>query len=283
MVEINRRDFMKLSAAAAAAAACPALVSAMELELGGKDFHAIRTFHPRQRKPYLCTMCPYFDGGFSFSEEGEILKVEGNQDHIASRGKFCAKGLASFFGAYDPDRILVPLKRIGERGAGQWREISWDEAIAEVAGKVQAAMDVSADSVYLNEGAFKDGGSVRFMDTIGSRSVIRSRFPSISNAAKQAALEQVLGVDFTLPDLEHAKYVLNFGANIMETAAPLAQRLTDGIVNKQAEARNLRCAPVQYGRQERRMDPRLPRHRWRRRPGHGQRNHAGGAGEHAVY
>lgn len=231
MVEINRRDFMKLSAAAAAAAACPALVSAMELELGGKDFHAIRTFHPRQRKPYLCTMCPYFDGGFSFSEEGEILKVEGNQDHIASRGKFCAKGLASFFGAYDPDRILVPLKRIGERGAGQWREISWDEAIAEVAGKVQAAMDVSADSVYLNEGAFKDGGSVRFMDTIGSRSVIRSRFPSISNAAKQTALEQVLGVDFTLPDLEHAKYVLNFGANIMETAPPLAQRLTDGIVN----------------------------------------------------
>jgi len=231
MAEINRRDFMKLSAAAAAAAACPALVSAMELELGGKDFHAIRTFHPRQRKPYLCTMCPYFDGGFSFSEEGAILKVEGNQDHIASRGKFCAKGLASFFGAYDPDRILVPLKRIGERGAGKWQEISWDEAIAEVAGKVQAAMDVSADSVYLNEGAFKDGGSVRFMDTIGSRSVIRSRFPSISNAAKQAALEQVLGVDFTLPDLEHAKYVLNFGANIMETAPPLAQRLTDGIVN----------------------------------------------------
>ena len=231
MVEMNRRDFMKLSAAAVSAAACPALVSAMELELGGKDFHAIRTFHPRQRKPYLCTMCPYFDGGFSFSEEGAVLKVEGNQDHIASRGKFCAKGLASFFGAYDPDRILAPLKRIGERGAGQWREISWDEAIAEVAGKVQAAMDVSADSVYLNEGAFKDGGSVRFMDTIGSRSVIRSRFPSISNAAKQAALEQVLGVDFTLPDLEHANYVLNFGANILETAPPLAQRLTDGIVN----------------------------------------------------
>ncbi|MCK5263901.1 MAG: twin-arginine translocation signal domain-containing protein, partial [Gammaproteobacteria bacterium] len=62
MSDINRRDFMKLSAAAAAAAACPGLVSAMELELGGKDFHQIRTFHERNRKPYLCTMCPYFDG-----------------------------------------------------------------------------------------------------------------------------------------------------------------------------------------------------------------------------
>ncbi len=231
MLDINRRDFMKLSAAAASAAACPALVSAMELDLGGKSFHPIRTFPPRERKPYLCTMCPYFDGGFTFVKDGLIHKAEGNQDHIASRGKFCAKGLASFFGAYDPDRILVPLKRAGERGAGQWREISWNEAIAEVAGKVRDAIDVSVDSVCLNEGAFKDGGSVRFMDTIGSRSVIRSRFPSISNAAKQVALKQVLGVDFVLPDLEHAKYVLSFGANIMETALPLAQRLTDGIVN----------------------------------------------------
>ncbi|MCP4040595.1 MAG: molybdopterin-dependent oxidoreductase, partial [Gammaproteobacteria bacterium] len=57
------------------------------------------------------------------------------------------------------------------------------------------------------------------------------RLPSISNAPKQYALEQALGVNFVLPDLEHTKYVLNFGANIMETALPLAQRLTDGIVN----------------------------------------------------
>ncbi|MCK4704439.1 MAG: molybdopterin-dependent oxidoreductase, partial [Gammaproteobacteria bacterium] len=225
MVDYNRRDFMKLSAAAAAAASCPGLVTAMELELGGKDFHQIRTFHARNRKPYLCTMCPYFDGGFTYAEGGEILKAEGNPDHIASRGKFCAKGLASFFSASDPDRILTPLKRVGARGEGQWQQISWDEAIAEVSSKVQAALDDSGkDSVYLNEGAFKDGATVRFMDTIGSRSVVRSRFPSLSNAAKQTALEKSLGVDFTFPDLENTKYVLNFGANIMETALPLAQR-----------------------------------------------------------
>ncbi|MDH5572617.1 MAG: molybdopterin-dependent oxidoreductase, partial [Gammaproteobacteria bacterium] len=232
MADFDRRDFMKLSAAAATAAACPGLITAMELDLGGKDFHQIRTFHPRDRKPYLCTMCSYFDGGFTYAEGGEILKAEGNPDHIASRGKFCAKGLASFFAASDPDRILTPLKRVGDRGAGQWQKISWDEAITEVATKVQAALDNSgADSVYLNEGAFKDGGTVRFMDTLGSRSVVRSRFPSISNAAKQSALEKSLGVDFVLPDLEHSKYVLNFGANIMETALPLAQRLTEGMVN----------------------------------------------------
>ena len=118
----------------------------------------------------------------------------------------------------------------GERGSGQWQEIGWEEAIAEVAGKVRDAL-ADADSIYLNEGGFKDGGSVRFMDTLGSRSVIRSRLPSIGTATKQAALEQALGFNTVLPDFEHTKYILNFGANIMETALPLAQRLTDGIVN----------------------------------------------------
>ena len=234
-IEISRRDFLKTGAAAAAVttAACPPLLRAMELELGGSDFHQLRTFHPRKRKPYLCTLCPYFDGGFTFAEKGRIAKVEGNPNHIATRGKFCAKGLASFFAATDPDRITTPLRRVGHRGEGKWKAIGWDEAIAEVADKVAGALDgAGAGSVCLNEGAFKDGATLRFMNTLGSRSVFRSRIPSISNAAKRKALHGMLGVDFVLPDLEHTTYVLNFGANIMETAPPLAQRLTDGIVGR---------------------------------------------------
>jgi len=231
-IEINRREFLKLGAAAAATAAvCPHLAGAMELKLGGNDFHQLRTFNPRKRKPYLCTLCPWFDGGFTYAEGGKIKKAEGNPNHVATRGKFCSKGLASFFSASDPDRILTPLKRVGARGAGKWQEIGWDEAIAEVAGKVAAALDgPGADTVCLNEGAFKRGAMSRFMDTIGSSSVLYSRLPSIGNAAKQEAQRQMLGVDFALPDLEHTSYLLNFGANIFETAPPLAQRLSDAVV-----------------------------------------------------
>ncbi len=233
-IEVNRREFLKASAAAAVTATvCPQLANAMELELGGKDFHQLRTFHPRKRKPYLCTLCPWFDGGFTYAEDGQIVKAEGNPDHIATRGKFCAKGLASFYAASDPDRILHPLKRVGARGAGKWKEISWDEAITEVASKVATTLDnKGADAVYLNEGSFKNSATIRFMDTIGSKSILRSSSPSISNAAKQTALQQMLGVDFALPDLENSRYLLNFGSNILETAPPLAQRLTDAVVNK---------------------------------------------------
>ena len=231
MSDFNRRDFLKIGATAGAVAACPSVAQAMELKLGGADFHQIRTFHARERAPYMCTTCPYICGGYSFAEKGEILKTEGNPDHIATRGKFCSKGLASLFSASDPDRILSPLKRVGARGEGKWVEISWDEAIATVAESVNSALNSDVNSIYFNEGAFQEGAGARFMDTLGSSSLIRSRTPSIGNNAKQSALKKMLGADFAYPDLEHTRYVLNFGSNIMETGMPLASRLADGIVN----------------------------------------------------
>ena len=231
MVKIDRRKFMILGAgAAAAASAYPQFAKSMELKLGGQDYHQIRTFHPRERNAFLCTMCPYFDGGYSYAENCEIMKTEGNPDHIATRGKLCSKGLSAFFAAVDPDRIVSPRKRVGPRGSGKWREISWDEAIAEVAGRIRNALDDPND-IYLNEGGFKDGGSLRFMNTIGSNSVIRSRIPGVGCVPKQEAMNRAFGANVIFPDFENTRYVLNFGANIMETAFPLAQRLTDGVVN----------------------------------------------------
>ncbi|MCF6280645.1 MAG: molybdopterin-dependent oxidoreductase [Candidatus Polarisedimenticolaceae bacterium] len=231
MSDYNRRDFLKVGATAGAVAACPSVVQAMELKLGGADFHQLRTFHEREKAPYLCTLCPYVCGGFSYAEKGEVMKAEGNPDHIATRGKFCGKGQASLFSASDPDRILSPLKRIGARGEGKWAEISWEEAIATVAESVSGALNSDVNSIVFNEGAFREGAGARFMDTLGSSSLIRSRTPSIGNNAKQTALKNMLGADFAYPDLEHTRYVLNFGSNIMETGMPLASRLTDGMVN----------------------------------------------------
>ena len=230
MSGFRRRSVLKLGAVTAAAVACPTVSSAMELQLGGEDYHQIRTFHPREKSSVLCTMCPYFDGGFTYSEKGQVQKCEGDPNHIATRGKFCTKGIASQFSVTDPDRILRPLKRNGPRGSGKWKEISWKDAIAEVAEKVTAALS-NPDSIQLNEGGFKQGPTHRFMDTLGSKSVVRSRMSSIGSASKQITLKKMLGKETLFPDFENTRYVLNFGCNIMETALPLAQRLSDGMVN----------------------------------------------------
>ncbi|MBF0180544.1 MAG: molybdopterin-dependent oxidoreductase [Magnetococcales bacterium] len=230
MVEICRRQFLVASGSVLASAAMLSPAQAMELELGGKNYHQLRTYNARTRSHYACTLCPYFDGGFSYVEDGAIKKTEGNPDHIASRGKFCAKGLASFLSAQDPDRITTPLKRSGPRGSGKWQAITWEAALAEVTGKVKEAL-AEPDTIVANEGGFQDTAMSRFLDTLGSSSLVRSCVPGLGGMAKQTALRQMFGVSFLLPDMEHSKYLLNFGCNTMETALPLAQRLTDGLVN----------------------------------------------------
>ena len=74
-------------------------------------------------------------------ETGKIDKIEGNPLHPASRGRNCAKGPATLNQVYDTERILHPLRRVGERGSGQWERITWDEALDEIAGRIAAAMD----------------------------------------------------------------------------------------------------------------------------------------------
>ena len=73
-------------------------------------------------------------------DTGEIEKVEGNPEHPASRGRNCAKGPATLNQIYDPERIMFPMKRVGERGSGGWERISWDQALEELGGRLRKAM-----------------------------------------------------------------------------------------------------------------------------------------------
>jgi len=74
-------------------------------------------------------------------ETGEIDKIEGNPLHPASRGRNCAKGPATLNQVYDPERVMYPMKRVGERGSGQWERVSWDDALEDIGTRIGAAMD----------------------------------------------------------------------------------------------------------------------------------------------
>jgi sulfite dehydrogenase (quinone) subunit SoeA len=62
-------------------------------------------------------------------KDGRIRYIEGNRDHPVNRGVLCAKGSAGIMQHYAPARLTKPLKRVGERGAGNFVEIEWDEAL----------------------------------------------------------------------------------------------------------------------------------------------------------
>src|SRR5215813_5176169 len=82
-----------------------------------------------QLVPTTCFNCEAACGLLAYvdKESGEIRKLEGNPLHPGSRGRNCAKGPATINQIHDPERILFPLKRTGNRGEGQWERTTWDE------------------------------------------------------------------------------------------------------------------------------------------------------------
>lgn len=237
MFEMNRRTFLKVSAGATAAAvAVPSVLNAMENELGGKDIGPV-TMAERQAIPINCHVCNIQDGAIAYVENGRIVKLEGNPEHVSTRGRLCAKGNSGMWYTYDPDRILYPLKRVGARGEGKWKRITWDEALTELAEKMNAALKKDPNSISLKYGRNRSGGVIdRFMNTLGSATVINHT--SVCESSKKIGMEPTWGPDIETPDFANTKYILNFGSNIMEAAYfhnPYSQRLTEGQAENKAK------------------------------------------------
>ncbi len=71
-------------------------------------------------------------------ENGRAVKVSGDPEHPITRGRICGRGKLMLDHVYHTDRINYPLKRKGERGAGQWERLTWDQALDEVAARLHA-------------------------------------------------------------------------------------------------------------------------------------------------
>lgn len=76
-----------------------------------------------------CYMCACRCGINVHLKDGRVRYIEGNRDHPVNRGVLCAKGSAGIMQHYAPARLRAPLLRTGPRGSGQFKEISWDEAL----------------------------------------------------------------------------------------------------------------------------------------------------------
>ena len=76
-----------------------------------------------------CYMCACRCGIKVHIRDGEIRYIEGNRDHPVNKGVLCGKGSSGIMQHYSPARLRKPLKRVGERGKGEFVEIEWEEAL----------------------------------------------------------------------------------------------------------------------------------------------------------
>jgi thiosulfate reductase / polysulfide reductase chain A len=88
-----------------------------------------------------CRMCHGGCGVLVHVQNGKVVKIEGNPDSPANRGKICPKGMASIDHLYHPGRITHPMKRVGERGDRKWERITWDDAYDILVKKIKTLQD----------------------------------------------------------------------------------------------------------------------------------------------
>ena len=80
-------------------------------------------------KQTTCYMCACRCGINVHLKDGKVAYIEGNKNHPVNQGVLCAKGSAGIMQVNAPSRLDSPLIRVGPRGSGEFKRISWDEAL----------------------------------------------------------------------------------------------------------------------------------------------------------
>ena len=150
---------------------------------------------------------------------GVAKKLEGFATHPISQGGLCARGQAAIQVTYHPDRIVSPLKRTGERGAGGFQQITWDQAISELVGQLDALATAGPQGLAVVTGGRRSQRQVlleQFAAKFGAAS------PVVYELFSDDLLRHANAMSFgfaQLPtfDLANAAYVIGFGADFLGT------------------------------------------------------------------
>jgi menaquinone reductase, molybdopterin-binding-like subunit len=167
-----------------------------------------------------CKLCPGACGIRVRVIEGKkAVKIEGNPHHPVNRGGMCPLGLAGLQYLYQDDiRVKSPLKRTGGRGSGQWKPISWEEAISEVTSRLKELRQnkLTHTVAFLNgEGEGSQSQlAARFLKAYGSPNYIQ---PFQLSDLEGILTQTIHGVRTRMSyDLPRARYVLSFGSALLD-------------------------------------------------------------------
>ena len=140
-MSVTRRQFIQISGATAAGLA----VSGIGFDLKPVKAHA-RALKIKDAKETttICCYCAVGCGAIvhtSKTGDGQVINVEGDPDHVINRGALCAKGAALYQLRENEKRLTTPLYRAPN--AKDWKKVSWDWALTEIAKRVKKTRDAS--------------------------------------------------------------------------------------------------------------------------------------------
>jgi DMSO reductase family type II enzyme molybdopterin subunit len=127
---------------------------------------------------YHCVNCQGNCAWQVWTKDGKVTRENQSASYPAiaddipdANPRGCNKGVQHSQTMYSGDRLLYPLKRTGRRGEGQWKRISWDEAITDIAEKLYETMlekGPAANYVHIGAGVLTEAraASVKRLGTL---------------------------------------------------------------------------------------------------------------------
>ena len=219
--KINRRDFLKLAGAGAAA-------TAVLTGCGPASRYVIRQPYPQMPEytyngqftnyATTCRECPAGCGIIVRTMQGRAIKIEGNPEHPVSQGKTCVRGQAALQGLYNPDRIKNPVRK--ERDSTSTDDITWDEAVLIVANILSTVPGKEIVFLLGNKDDHLFDLVSEITTALGAPSPIRFGMQQVFDTKSTLMEASRLVFDQSaIPyfDLENADLVFSFGANFLET------------------------------------------------------------------
>ena len=107
----------------------------------------LSTQEPTAVRPVICCSCSQQCGVLAHMEQGRVTRISGDAAHPISQGFVCIKGRRAAELHYQEGRVHWPLKRTGRRGEGAWQQVTWDEALDDIAARLQPFSTTTAPKV----------------------------------------------------------------------------------------------------------------------------------------
>ncbi|WP_319407548.1 molybdopterin-dependent oxidoreductase [uncultured Desulfosarcina sp.] len=169
----------------------------------------------------LCFMCSVRCPIKVKVKDGQVTWIEGNPHVAGMEGSLCPRGAAGTSLLYDRQRVQSPMIRVGDRGSGNWRKASWDEALDYVGDKLKAIIDqYGGHSVVLGERTqLATHVSKTFLKAIGSPNHFTHDAlckGSVNTACRSlfGYTDGQIGVDY-----RNTRHIVLYGRNIFEAVS----------------------------------------------------------------
>jgi len=168
----------------------------------------------------VCTLCPGACGIEVRKVGGRAVKIEGRSEYPVNQGGICPLGMAGLQILYNEGiRWKAPMKRVGPRGSEKWKEISWSEAIGQLATRIKGLRDTGNPEKL----AAIDGNQSRstmallmkrLLDAVGSPNYMA--MPREEDTHAMAAFLMQGGEGPIAFDLENSDLILSFGCGLFD-------------------------------------------------------------------